>query len=1080
MVYFALIHLSHIGQMIITTENPMATLRLLALMPLFFLGGNPCFAQISFKKALSVQSRDTLRTTNGALGKLRTPPTWPLPGHDRVAPTQRAWSQLNGRRLLAPELTGEVRVMTSKKTGLPLRITGQVDYPGASLRSTSAEEHAYAYLNHLRTTLNIDEPQEEFRLVEQFRDDLGQEHIRLQQYWQGIEMWGSEILLHRRDGRIDLFHGRYQPSPRYLDLEPALTGAQAVEWAMQDLKDLEKVVPFGKKERFLAGEQIQGLRLVIYHEKEGGAPRLCWYLEAAAHPLSRWAYFVDARSGAIVHRYNLVCTFHTHVDPATGHAPHTADRPTGINTVSGMFDGPATANAIDVLGVPRTINTYEIQGQYLLMDASRPMYDAARSEIPDNPVGAILTLDARNTTPQDGEAYYMVSNDNTWSDRSAVSAHYNAGIAYEYYRSTFNRSSINGQGGTIFSIVNIADEDGGGLDNAFWNGQFMFYGNGRRDFAPLAGALDVGAHEMTHGVIQNTANLEYQGESGALNESFADVFGVLIDRDDWTLGEDVVISNTFPTGALRDMANPNNGGRQLGDPGWQPANVSEQYRGELNNGGVHINSGIPNRAFYLFATEVGLEKAEQVYYRVLTTYLTRQSQFVDMRMAVMDAAADLYGQAEVEAAANAFSAVGILGDGTTQPDEPTEAPVNPGQQYVAVVGSNGFGLYILDTQGNPIQGGNPLINEEIISPPSISDDGSVIVWVNGANELRYVVIDWDQGVVLDNDVLSTDNVWRRAAISKDAERIAVVTAEENDFILIFDFATQQQQTFELYNPTFTQGITSDEVQFADAMEWDISSTRLIYDAFNEVSGFGQGYAFWDIGILNVWDPVFESFADGNISKLFTQLPQGITVGNPSVAKNSPNIIAFDYLDENLNDLAILGYDLLRNEVGVIFENNVISYPSYSTDDRFMVFNAQAQTGNAVVGILELAEDKISAFSQGSVFVEGAQWPVWFATGDRVTDLSAPPVMEEETLRVFPNPVRDMLRVELTLRQATPLQLELLDPLGRVLRQWQENAPSGVWQQTYTLPAVTPGAYLLRVRADRQVLTRTIICTARRK
>ena len=1065
--------------MIITSENPMATLRVLMLLPLLFLCSTPGFAQVPFKKALPVQTRDTLQATNAVFGKLRTPKAWPLPGQAGVSTAQKAWSQLNGRRLLSPQLTGEARVITSAKTGLPLRITGQVNYPGASLRSTSAEAHAYAYLNHLRTTLNIDDPQEEFRMIDQFRDELGQEHLRLHQYWQGIEIWGSEVLLHRRDGRINLFHGRYQPTPRHLDVEPTLSGEQAVERAMQDLKDVEKVVPFGKKEQFLAGEQIQGLRLVIYHEKASGVPRLCWYMEAAANPLSRWAYFVDARSGAMVHRYNLVCTFHTHVDPAAGHSPHDPDRPVGGSLSSELLDGPVTANAVDVLGVPRTINTYEIQGQYLLMDASRPMYDATRSEIPDNPVGAILTLDARNTTPQDGEAYYVVSNDNTWSDRSAVSAHYNAGIAYEYYRNTFNRNSINGQGGTIFSIVNIADEDGGGLDNAFWNGQFMFYGNGRQDFGPLAGALDVGAHEMTHGVIQNTANLEYQDEPGALNESFADVFGVLIDRDDWTLGEDVIISNTFPTGALRDMANPNNGGRQLGDPGWQPDNVSEQYFGDLDNGGVHINSGIPNRAFYLFATEVGLEKAEQVYYRVLTTYLTRRSQFIDMRMAVMDAAADLYGQAEMEAAASAFTAVGIVGDGDTQPEEPEEAPVNPGQQYVAVVGSNGFGLYILDTQGNPIQGGNPLINEEVISPPSISDDGSVIVWVNGSNELRYVVIDWDQGVVLDNDVLSTENVWRRAAISKDAERIAVVTAEENDFILIFDFATQQQQTFELYNPTFTQGITSDEVQFADAMEWDISSTQLIYDAFNEVSGFGGGYAFWDIGILDVWDPVFESFADGNISKLFTQLPEGITVGNPSVAKNSPNIIAFDYLDENLNDLAILGYDVLRNEVGVIFENNVISYPSYSTDDRFMVFNAQAQSGNAVVGILELGEDKISALSQGSVFVEGAQWPVWFATGDRVTDVSAPQVVEEETLRVFPNPVRDRLRVELTVRQATPLQLELLDPLGRVLRRWEEDAPSGAWQQTLTLPPLTPGAYLLRVRADRQVLTQTIICTARR-
>ena len=95
----------------------------------------------------------------------------------------------------------------------------------------------------------------------------------------------------------------------------------------------------------------------------------------------------------------------------------------------------------------------------------------------------------------------------------------------------------------------------------------------------FAKSLDVAAHEMSHGVIQNTANLTYQGESGALNESFADIFGILVDRNDWQLGEEVVNPNIFRTGALRDMQNPNNGGSRLGDPGYQPAHVSEQYHG---------------------------------------------------------------------------------------------------------------------------------------------------------------------------------------------------------------------------------------------------------------------------------------------------------------------------------------------------------------------------------------------------------------------------------------------------------------------------------------------------------------------
>ena len=103
-------------------------------------------------------------------------------------------------------------------------------------------------------------------------------------------------------------------------------------------------------------------------------------------------------------------------------------------------------------------------------------------------------------------------------------------------------------------MINVANSDGSDMDNAFWNGAVMFYGNGDQAFdAPLSKALDVAGHEMSHGVIQATANLEYQYESDAMNESFADIFASMIDRDDWQIGEDVANSAVFPSGTMRDM-----------------------------------------------------------------------------------------------------------------------------------------------------------------------------------------------------------------------------------------------------------------------------------------------------------------------------------------------------------------------------------------------------------------------------------------------------------------------------------------------------------------------------------------------
>jgi len=1046
-------------------------LLLLALLLAFL----PAMLLAQWKKDLKLSNTSTIDLNQ--ISPLRTPGSWPLNGQTAK---ETPWS-LTGARYLGDPKAAMRSVTRDKSTGLPIRIEGQVDYPLRNLRSASAADHAFSYLDYLRHTLAVDDPRTEFRMEELFRDQLGQEHLRLHQYYQEVEVWGSEILMHRREGAIDLLHGRYRATPRGMQVTPALAEEQATTAILNHVAQRETVQEYDPR---LAGPRFQGTKLVIYYPRDTQEPRLCWFTEVTAHPLSRWAYFLDAQSGEVIHRFQLVCTLHPHLEEGHTHPVPNLTRRNTKTKVTNLaspaaealakeadFDGPVTAQAIDLLGITRTIGTYEVGNDFLMLDASRPMFNAQQSTIPDNPIGGILTLDARDSTVNAGEAFYVLSGNNTWNDPATVSAHYNAGICYEYFRSTHSRNSINGNGGTIFSIVNITDEDGLGLDNAFWNGQFMFYGNGRNAFEPLAAALDVGAHEMTHGVIQNTANLVYQDEPGAINESFADVFGVLVDREDFQLGEDVVRRTSFPSGALRDMANPNNGGSRLGDPGWQPASVDEQYLGDLDNGGVHINSGIPNRAFFLFANQVGLERAEQVYYRTLSTYLTRNSEFIDLRMAVLQAAEDLYGQTEVNAAAAAFDAVGITVDLPDNMEDPMEQMTNPGDQYIAAVGANGFGLYLYNTSGQVLQGADPLVNEEIISPPSISDDGSVIVFVNGSNQLRFVTIDWDAGQVTGNDVLSQENIWRRAAISKDAARIAVVTQEENDQILIFDFATQQQRNFELFNPTFTEGITSDEVQYADAMEWDITSSFLIYDAFNEVDGFGGGYSFWDIGVMEVWNRDTESFSDGNIGKLFTQLPRGIAVGNPSVAKNSPNIVAFDYVDENQSDLEILGYDIIENEVSTIFENTVISYPNYSTNDQFLVFNARTTDNADVVGVIEMASDKINPAGQAQVFITNAQWPIWFATGDRViTDLEDTPEVESSTMRVFPNPVVEKLTIQLTLDQPGDLYIEVIDPLGRSVKYWNTQAVAGAWEGQFSLAELPNGTYWVRVKAGNQVYT----------
>jgi Zn-dependent metalloprotease len=270
----------------------------------------------------------------------------------------------------------------------------------------------------------------------------------------------------------------------------------------------------------------------------GPTAELVAYLKDRYNDKDRWAYRVMVRT-------NFITMYEAMVDAQTGAVIHTND----ISCTTGA----ATA-ILSLNGASQTINTYQhTNGTYYMIDVTRSMFNAGQSQMPDNPVGALWTLDAQGASASNIQVAQLTSSNNTtWpSSQTVASAYVNGAAAYNYYKNTHSRNSIDGNGGTVISVINVTDANGQPMDNAFWNGQLMAYGNGNVAFKPLAGGLDVAGHEMTHGVIQSTANLTYQDQSGALNESLADCFGAMIDKSNWTIGEQVVQSAYFPSGALR-------------------------------------------------------------------------------------------------------------------------------------------------------------------------------------------------------------------------------------------------------------------------------------------------------------------------------------------------------------------------------------------------------------------------------------------------------------------------------------------------------------------------------------------------
>ncbi|MFL0394877.1 MULTISPECIES: M4 family metallopeptidase [Streptomyces] len=259
-------------------------------------------------------------------------------------------------------------------------------------------------------------------------------------------------------------------------------------------------------------------------------------------------------------------------------------------------------------------------------------------------------------------------------DASVNRAYAGLGATFELYLSVYDRYSIDGAGLPLDATVHYGDDYG----NAFWDGERMVFGDGDGEiFRDFTLPVEVIGHELTHGVTQYTANLEYFGQSGALNESVSDVFGSLIkqhslgqsaEEADWLIGAGL-FTDRVEGQALRSMKAPGTAYDDdvLGkDP--QPATMDDYVQTGTDNGGVHINSGIPNHAFYKLAVDLGgnaWERAGQIWYDTLTSgRLTPDADFAAFAEATAEAAKSRFGDGsdEHEAVRKCWSEVGVTSE----------------------------------------------------------------------------------------------------------------------------------------------------------------------------------------------------------------------------------------------------------------------------------------------------------------------------------------------------------------------------------------------------------------------------------
>lgn len=493
-------------------------------------------------------------------------------------------------------------------------------------KGAKVEDNAVSVMDDLSSIYGIEDAANEFALKSTDTDDKGFTHVRLNQTYRGFRVVGGELIVHfNKDGFAYEVTGQYV-SGITLEVSARIKGGQAVQIALADLVSLG----------FPTGTVVKTPELVVYTRGEGAQLAYEFSITTGAKTPQRgsWSYCIDATSGAVLQRIDNI---------------QRVSAPT-TNGSSAVVTGTNLAGEGGV--VTNVVGWHEAAGAYYLSSTNLwQIFDIAESGYPD-----------ANTYA------YRVTSDWGGSDPVEMSAAINFDCVERYYRDVHKRKSFDNKSSLALANVHY----GASYVNAYWDSveKSFYIGDGDGEEANSLAVLDILGHEFTHGVTQFSCNLTYADESGALNESFSDIFGACVEfhcqpddrasypnthpgMADWLLGEDCWLL----TPALRDMRNPSNSDT-VGIGNEQPSRYlgTYWYSGANQSYYVHQNSGVQNFFFYLLSdggigtnddyyaysfAGIGVTNAEKIAYRALTVYCTANTDYGTIADAWISAANDL-------------------------------------------------------------------------------------------------------------------------------------------------------------------------------------------------------------------------------------------------------------------------------------------------------------------------------------------------------------------------------------------------------------------------------------------------------
>ena len=584
----------------------------------------------------------------------------------------------------------DLKILWNEARGVPSLVVGEdILQEGQTPKGLGAagvadvRKKAVAVMGVLAPLCGIRDANAEFDVHRVDKSASGYSHVRLKQKFEGLPVFGGDLIVHfDGKGKARSVNGAYRAIPK-LNTKAALSAAQAAAAAKADLAALGKP----------AGTVSEGPDLVVYAREEPAvlAYQLVLSYDDGNGAVGRWRYWIDAQTGAVVTRFNDV--------PSSG--------PTGSGA-NATITGALLAG--EGGGVTNVVGWHDANLKYYLY----------------NYANAWSIFNTKTTGYVDNNDYAQRST-NDWgsSDPVEMSAGDCLYSAQTYYLDVHGRNSFNAAGAMMKANVHY----GNNYVNAYWNGTDITIGDGDGYYANSLAVRDVIGHEFTHAVTEYTAALVYDYvDSGALNESFSDIFGTLIEfhsepdgraaypgriagHSDWLMGEDCWLETT----ALRDMRNPANAAT-VGANGRQPTRYKGTYWDPYME--MHQNDSVQNFFFYLFCeggagtndgvivynvSGIGIHSGEKVAYLALTSYITPTEDYPGARDAWVAAAAETDSAGTTTnaaiAAMTAWAAVGLGSADMVIPNEPYAAagenltpPYLPSNKVYTVLNPTGTNL----------------------------------------------------------------------------------------------------------------------------------------------------------------------------------------------------------------------------------------------------------------------------------------------------------------------------------------------------------------------------------------------------